>query len=295
MNNAADSTPVRTTPQPGADFSAASSESSALTGTVPVLEARTLGKHYDVPGGEIEVLRDLSFQIHAGELVTFVGPSGCGKSTLFNILTGLLEPTYGQVLVHGQDTTGNTSPDLGYVLQKDLLLPWRTMIGNVILGLEVRRIPKAEAEDRARELFSKYAMSGFEDRYPHEVSGGMRQRAALMRTMLLEPKVILMDEAYKALDYPLKIQLESELLEMVRDLGKAVVFVTHDIEEAVTLSDRVYVLKAKPGEIVSELAVDLGMESTRIEERRLSPRFNEYYEQIWRGIGHAPLPTKEAV
>ncbi len=258
----------------------------------PIIEARSIGKHYDVPGGEIEVLRELSFHIDPGELVTFVGPSGCGKSTLFNVLTGLLRPTYGEVWVQGRETTGTTVPEIGYVLQKDLLLPWRTMLQNVVLGLEIRGVPKQEARDEARVLFETYAMTGFEDRYPSEVSGGMRQRAALMRTMVTDPRVILMDEAYKALDYPLKIELESELLQMVRDQGKAVVFVTHDIEEAVTLSDRVYVLKAKPGQIVDEIRVDLGIDSTRIEERRLSPRFNHYYEQIWRGIGR-PLAAHD--
>ncbi|GMA33151.1 hypothetical protein GCM10025875_31430 [Litorihabitans aurantiacus] len=194
------------------------------------------------------------------------------------------------MLVRGEDTTGTTSPEIGYVLQKDLLLPWRTMLGNVVLGLEVRRTPKAEAHEKARALFAEYGMTGFEDRYPGEVSGGMRQRAALMRTMVLDPQVILMDEAYKALDYPLKIELESELLRTVREAGKAVVFVTHDIEEAVTLSDRVYVLEARPGRITDEIRVDLEVDSTRIEERRLSPRFNDYYEQIWRGIGR-PIST----
>lgn len=252
---------------------------------MPIIEARSIGKHYDIPGGELEVLRDLSFHIEPGELVTFVGPSGCGKSTLFNILTGLLPPTSGQVWVQGRDTTGSTSPEIGYVLQKDLLLPWRTMLQNVVIGLEVRRVPRREAHARARSLFEQYAMAGFEDRYPGEVSGGMRQRAALMRTMITEPEVILMDEAYKALDYPLKIELESELLQTVRRERKAVVFVTHDIEEAVTLSDRVYVLRARPGQIVEEIEVDLGVDSTRIEERRLAPRFNQYYERIWQGIG----------
>ncbi|MEU6647185.1 ABC transporter ATP-binding protein [Saccharomonospora sp. NPDC046836] len=244
------------------------------------IEARGIGKNY----GDNEVLRDIDFHARRGEFVSFVGPSGCGKSTLFNVMTGLLPPSSGDVLVHGRTTTGRTSPEIGYVLQKDLLLPWRTMLGNVVLGLEVRGVARKEATERARELFAAYGMAGFENRYPAQVSGGMRQRAALMRTMLLDPEVILMDEAYKALDYPLKIQLESELLAMVRESSRCVVFVTHDIEEAVTLSDRVYVLKARPGQIVEEIEVDLGVSSTRIEERRMSPRFNEFYERIWRGI-----------
>lgn len=255
------------------------------------IEARGIGKHYPADGGEIEVLRDIDFHADAGELISFVGPSGCGKSTLFNIITGLLEPTYGEILVHGQESTGKTSPEIGYVLQKDLLLPWRTMLGNVLLGLEVQGVPKKDAAQRARELFKYYNMEGVEDRYPAQVSGGMRQRAALMRTMVLEPQVILMDEAYKALDYPLKIELESDLIAMVRDTGRCVVTVTHDIEEAVTMSDRVYVLKAHPGQIVQEIEIDLGTTSNRIEERRTSPRFNEYYEQIWRSIAAKPAPA----
>ena len=225
--------------------------------------------------------------------MSFVGPSGCGKSTLFNIMTGLLQPTYGQVRVHGRDTTGTATHEIGYVLQKDLLLPWRTILDNVVLGLEVRKVPKAQARERARELFDVYGMAGYEDRLPSQVSGGMRQRAALMRTMVTDPQVVLMDEAYKALDYPLKIELESELLATVRRSGKAVVSVTHDIEEAVTLSDRVYVLKAHPGQVVEEIRVDLGTDSLRIEERRLAPRFNDYYERIWRSIGSRSADRKE--
>ena len=148
----------------------------------------------------------------------------------------------------------------------------------------MRGTSKKEARERARQLFAAYKLEGYEDNYPADLSGGMRQRAALMRTMVTDPDIILMDEAYKALDYPLKIALEGELLETARATGKTVVAVTHDIEEAVTMSDRVYILKAHPGEIVDELDVDLGTTSTDINERRLAPRFNEFYEKIWRGI-----------
>jgi ABC-type nitrate/sulfonate/bicarbonate transport system, ATPase component len=177
------------------------------------------------------------------------------------------------------------------VLQKDLLFPWRTVIDNVILGLEVRGMPKAQARAKARELFELYKMTGYEQKYPSQLSGGMKQRVALMRTMVTNPEIILMDEAYKALDYPLKISLESELLSVVKEQHKTVIFITHDIEEAVTLSDRVYVMKARPGEIVQEIEVDLGTDSLSIPERRLSPRFNEYYEHIWRSIGIQPEPV----
>lgn len=251
------------------------------------LEVVGIDKEYRTSHGVTHVLRGLTLQADRGEFVSIVGPSGCGKSTLFNIITGLVTPTSGSIRVNGVDVTGTTSQHIGYVLQKDLLFPWRTVLENVILGLEVRGAGKKEARERARQLFAAYKLEGYEDNYPADLSGGMRQRAALMRTMVTDPDIILMDEAYKALDYPLKIALEGELLETARATGKTVVAVTHDIEEAVTMSDRVYILKAHPGEIVDELDVDLGTTSTDINERRLAPRFNEFYEKIWRGIGQS--------
>ncbi|KAA8999438.1 ABC transporter ATP-binding protein [Affinibrenneria salicis] len=253
-----------------------------------VLQAIGIGKSYPAGGATFTALHNLHFHAHANEFVSFVGPSGCGKSTLFNIITGLLAPDNGDILIKERETTGSPSAELGYVLQKDLLFPWRTVMENVILGLEVRGTPKREARRRAGELFERYHMQGYENKYPSQLSGGMRQRAALMRTMVTNPEIILMDEAYKALDYPLKIALESELLSVVKQQKKTVIFITHDIEEAVTLSDRVYVMKARPGEIVHEIAIDLQTESLSIPERRLSPRFNDYYEQIWRSIGSEP-------
>lgn len=251
------------------------------------LEVVGIDKEYTTSHGTTRVLRGLTLHANRGEFVSIVGPSGCGKSTLFNIITGLVAPTAGSIWVNGVDVTGTTSEHIGYVLQKDLLFPWRTVMENVILGLEVRGTRKKEARGRARQLFAAYKLEGYEENYPGDLSGGMRQRAALMRTMVTDPDIILMDEAYKALDYPLKIALEGELLETARATGKTVVAVTHDIEEAVTMSDRVYILKAHPGEIVDELAVDLGTTSTDINERRLAPRFNEFYEKVWRGIGQS--------
>ncbi|CAN7175883.1 ABC transporter ATP-binding protein [Mycolicibacterium frederiksbergense] len=251
------------------------------------LDVVGIDKEYATSHGVSRVLRGLTLHADRGEFVSIVGPSGCGKSTLFNIITGLVTPTTGAIRVNGVDVTGTTSQHIGYVLQKDLLFPWRTVLENVILGLEVRGTGKKEARERARQLFAAYKLEGYEDNYPADLSGGMRQRAALMRTMVTDPDIILMDEAYKALDYPLKIALEGELLETARATGKTVVAVTHDIEEAVTMSDRVYILKAHPGEIVDELDIDLGTTSTDINERRLAPRFNEFYEKIWRGIGQS--------
>lgn len=249
------------------------------------LEARNITKFYDTADGVVTVLKGLSFHADQNEFVSFVGPSGCGKSSLFNIITGLLEPDAGQILVDGVNYTGKTSPKVGYVLQKDLLFPWRTVLDNITLGLEVRGTPRALAREKAHSLLKKYRMEGYETKFPADISGGMRQRVALMRTMVTDPQLILMDEAYKALDYPLKISLETELLEILREEKKTIVFITHDIEEAVTLSDRVYVMKARPGEIVNEIHVDLNTDSPDIPTRRMSPRFNEYYEMIWKNIG----------
>jgi len=253
------------------------------------LEAINISKGYNSSAGQINVLKKLNFYANANEFVSFVGPSGCGKSTLFNIITGLLAPDEGCILIKDRETTGSPSENVGYVLQKDLLFPWRTVMQNVILGLEVRGVNKREARERAAILFNTYHLVGYENKYPSQLSGGMKQRVALMRTMVTDPEIILMDEAYKALDYPLKISLESELLGVVKAQKKTIIFITHDIEEAVTLSDRVYVMKARPGEIIHEINIDLETDSMVIPERRLSPRFNDYYELIWRSIGSSPV------
>jgi NitT/TauT family transport system ATP-binding protein len=255
----------------------------------PALEATTISKSYDTASGPLTVLHDMSFRAAKDEFVAFVGPSGCGKSTLFNIITGLIAPDEGGIIVDGQETTGRVSDKIGYVLQKDLLFPWRMVIDNIILGLEVRGTPKREAYERAKDLLAEYRMTGFENQLPGQLSGGMRQRVALMRTMITNPQIVLIDESYKALDYPLKIELEGELLARVKGSGKTVIFITHDIEEAVTMADRVYVMKARPGEIVEEIKVDLGTDSFSIPERRMSPRFNEYYNRIWQRIGAPQL------
>lgn len=253
------------------------------------LEAIDISKSYQAAGGPVKILNKMKFHADANEFVSFVGPSGCGKSTLFNIITGLLKPDEGSILVENKETTGHTSPKIGYVLQKDLLFPWRTVIENVVLGLEISGVRKKEAREKAKALLQTYRMEGYEDKFPSQISGGMRQRVALMRTMITEPDIILMDESYKALDYPLKIALESELLSIVKKERKTVVFITHDIEEAVTMSDRVYVMKAHPGEIINEIKVDLETDSPMIPERRMSRRFNDYYELIWRNIGISPV------
>ena len=216
------------------------------------VEAKGIYKEFNEEN-PITILRDVNFVAKKQEFVSFVGPSGCGKTTLFNIIAGLLAPTNGDIFIDQEKTTGTVSSQIGYVLQKDLLLPWRTIEENVILGLEVKGMKKREAKDRAIEYFKNYKLDGYQKKYPSELSGGMKQRVALMRTMIMEPEVILMDEAYKALDYPLKIDLESELLSTVKENKKTVIYITHDIEEAVTLSDRVYIMKVQKIKLEKDL------------------------------------------
>jgi ABC-type nitrate/sulfonate/bicarbonate transport system ATPase subunit len=211
---------------------------------------------FATPGGAFQALARVTLSVPAGRFVSLIGPSGCGKSTIFNIVAGLQEPTEGRVVIDGVDATG-TIGRVGYMLQKDLLLPWRTLIDNIILGMEIQGVPLREARERALPLLRRYGLSGFEHAYPSALSGGMRQRAALLRTLLFDTDVILLDEPFGALDAQTKLQMQEWLLRLWNDFHKTVIFVTHDVEEAVFLSDEVHVMGTRPGRVVETLAIDL--------------------------------------
>jgi ABC-type nitrate/sulfonate/bicarbonate transport system ATPase subunit len=211
---------------------------------------------FATPGGAFEALARVTLAVPAGSFVSLIGPSGCGKSTIFNIAAGLQEPSTGRVLIDGVDATG-TIGRVGYMLQKDLLLAWRTLIDNVILGMEIQGVPLRAARDKALPLLRRYGLGGFEQAYPSTLSGGMRQRAALLRTLLLDTDVILLDEPFGALDAQTKLQMQEWLLALWSDFGKTVVFVTHDVEEAIFLSDEVHVMGTRPGRIIETFTVDL--------------------------------------
>ncbi len=196
---------------------------------------------FRTPAGPFAALAPVTLSIEQGRFVSLIGPSGCGKSTIFNIVAGLLEPSGGRVFIDGIDATG-TIGRVGYMLQKDLLLPWRTVIDNVILGMEIQGLPLRQARERALPLLRRYGLAGFEYSYPNALSGGMRQRAALLRTLLFDTDVILLDEPFGALDAQTKLQMQEWLLALWADFNKTVVFVTHDIEEAIYLSDEVHVM-----------------------------------------------------
>jgi ABC-type nitrate/sulfonate/bicarbonate transport system ATPase subunit len=199
---------------------------------------------------------DISIEVPGGQFASIIGRSGCGKTTLFNIVAGLLTPSRGRVLLDGEDITGRAGL-VAYMLQKDLLLPWRTIIENVVLGLELAGVSKRTSWPRALPLLQRYGLGGFENSFPSALSGGMRQRAALLRTLLCERDVILLDEPFGALDAQTRISMQEWLLGLWKDFGRTVVLVTHDVDEAIFMSDRVYVLSPRPGRLRSVIEVNL--------------------------------------
>ena len=222
----------------------------------PKLRLENLSKTFTTDNGDFVALAPTDLDIPAGRFVSRIGPSGCGKTTIFNIVAGLLPPTTGRVLIDGDDATGFIG-QVGYMLQKDLLLPWRTVLDNVALGMEIKGVPLKEARARALPLIQRYGLGGFEMQHPSALSGGMRQRAALLRTLLIDMDVILLDEPFGALDAQTKSKMQEWLLGLFADFGRTVVFVTHDVEEAIFLSDEIHVMATKPGRIVEALPIDL--------------------------------------
>jgi NitT/TauT family transport system ATP-binding protein len=227
------------------------------------------------------VLTECSFGIERGEFVSIVGPSGSGKTTLFNVIAGLATPQSGSVTIGGTPVNG-PSARVAYMLQKDLLMPWRTTLENVTLGLEIRGVPLREARRRGAEMLERYGLAGNEHAYPSMLSGGMRQRAALIRTLVLEPEIILLDEPFSALDYQTRLMLEGDVRRIIGERGCTAVLVTHDIDEAVSFSDRVIVLGGKPAAIKLDLAVELTVEGARTPaSAREAPEFRRYHKAVW--------------
>jgi NitT/TauT family transport system ATP-binding protein len=234
----------------------------------------------DDPGQRYTAVQDVSLSVAAGEFVSVVGPTGCGKSTLLNVGAGLLQPSTGAVRVFGQPLQGiNTRA--GYMFQAESLMPWRTALGNVMAGLEFRGVLLADARAQAEDWLRRVGLGGFGDRYPHQLSGGMRKRTSLAQTLALDPDIILMDEPFSALDIQTRQLMENEVLALWASKRKAVLFITHDLDEAIAMSDRVVVLSAGPAaRPIGEFAIDL--ERPRdVAEVRTTPRFIELHKAIW--------------
>lgn len=239
-----------------------------------------VAKSYDVDGRVVPVIGDLSLSLDRGEIVSIVGPSGCGKTTLLNTLCGLIAPDAGRIRWYGRELAGQPQ-NVGYMLQKDLLLPWRTALGNVMLGLEIRGVAASEAHDRSRAMLDQLGLHGFSDHYPSTLSGGMRQRVALARTLVNEPGVLLLDEPFASLDFQNKLLIEGDTAKLVRDGGRSLLLITHDIEEAVSLADRVIVLSKRPTRVKAVYDIDLGGDRTDMMAARDSRDFSSYVRRIW--------------
>jgi NitT/TauT family transport system ATP-binding protein len=249
----------------------------AMQATPVQLSVRNIQKSFSGKAGEVAVLDDLSFGINERDFVSIIGPSGCGKTTIFNIIAGLLEPDSGTMQYRGTEIE-SLRGRVGYMMQKDLLFPWRTVLGNVLLGLETRGVDRAEAEGKAREYLKGFGLSGFENAYPKTLSGGMRQRVALIRTLIMDPDILLLDEPFSALDYQTRLYLEGVLKDAVETYHKTVILVTHDIDEAVALSKRVIVLSGRPARVKSVHDIDISASSP--VAARSDTRFSGYFHAL---------------
>jgi ABC-type nitrate/sulfonate/bicarbonate transport system ATPase subunit len=249
---------------------------------VPDLSLHHLSKTFQEKGRQVPALADITFSVAGGKFVSLIGPSGCGKSTLFNLIVGLDEPDTGEICLDGRVLTRRTGM-FGYMPQRDLLLPWRTVLGNVILGPELAGEDLAAARQEALSLFPLFGLTGFEKTYPATLSGGMRQRAALLRTFLCHREIMLFDEPFGALDALTRQDLQIWLLDVWQQFRKTILFITHDVEEALFLSDRVIVMSPRPGRVVLDLAVDLPR--PRATEMLARPRFMELKAQLLSKLG----------
>jgi len=248
----------------------------------PAVELRGVGKTFTSRNARVDVLSGVDLSLERGEFVAIVGPSGSGKSTVLNLLAGLDRPNVGAVLFEGRRIEG-INTEIGYLTQHDSLLPWRTVEDNIAVPLEIRRVDRAEAKSRVRDMIAQVGLQGFERHYPAHLSGGMRKRAMLARTLVYDPPMLLMDEPFGPLDAQLKLTLQAELLRLWSARRKTVVFVTHDIVEAITLADRVLVFSARPSRIKLDEPIQIPR-PREVHEVRFHPRFEEHYRRLWAAI-----------
>lgn len=246
----------------------------------PLIELRSATKRFPGTGGGIHTaVKNLDLTVRPGEFVSVVGPTGCGKSTTLSLVSGLEPASAGRTLVRGKDVDG--IPDgIGYMFQQDAVLPWKSVLDNVALGPRLRGASKAEAREKASVWVHKVGLAGFETYYPHQLSGGMRKRVALAQTLVNDPEILLMDEPFSALDVQTRQLMQDELLRVWAGTGAAVIFVTHDLEEAIVLADRVVVMTASPATVCGNFTI--GLDRPRdVEEVRLTTEFRDIYKEIW--------------
>ncbi len=246
----------------------------------PYIELKNISYTYPSLERELEAIRDISFQIYAGEFLAIVGPSGCGKSTLLSIMAGLLKPERGTIVFHNPDGTLRY-PRIGYMLQRDYLLEWRSIYKNVILGPEIRKNLTSETKAQIEQLLKDYGLDKFREKKPSELSGGMRQRAALIRTLATNPELLLLDEPFSALDYQTRLTVSDDICKIIRSTKKTAILITHDLSEAISMADRVLVLSKRPAVIKKEIPISLTCSENSTVAARKAPEFGNYFNQLW--------------
>ena len=249
-----------------------------------ILEVKNISKKYQSKKEEILAIENINFSVSLGEFVSIIGPSGCGKSTLLSIISGLEEKTTGEIYIEGEKIEG-ISNKIGYMLQKDCLLEWRTVWSNILFGLEIKEKVENSSKEYVEKLLKKYNLYEFKDKYPSELSGGMRQRVALIRTLATKPKILLLDEAFSALDYQTRIMVTNDIYGILRKENITALIVTHDISEAISMSDRVLVLTKRPGTIKDIHKIDFNIENRNPINCRESPLFSKYFNTLWKELG----------
>ncbi len=251
----------------------------------PLFEIRHVNYAYHTMQGETPALSDITFNVSAGEFVAVVGPSGCGKSTLLNLLSGMLTPESGSLLLNGEPLGAKNRRQIGYMLQQDHLLEWRSIMKNILLGLEIRHELTEESKNYAKELLEQYGLRKFADAKPSQLSGGMRQRAALVRTLILKPDLLLLDEPFSALDYQTRLTVGNDIGSIIRKEKKTAILVTHDLSEAVSLGDRIVILSKRPGTVRRIVPIEMPGELTPMD-RRNHDTFKTYFNLIWKELNH---------
>ena len=249
-----------------------------------ILEVKGISKKYQSKKSEILAINNINFRVKKGEFVSIIGSSGCGKSTLLSIIAGLESKTTGEIYIEGKKVEG-ISDKVGYMLQRDCLLEWRTILSNTMLGLEIKGKNNKEGKEYVESLLKKYNLYDFKDKYPSELSGGMRQRVALIRTLAVKPKILLLDEAFSALDYQTRIMVTNDIYSILKKENITAIIVTHDISEAISMSDRVMVLTKRPGTIKDIHKIDFEIENRNPINCRQSSKFSKYFDTLWKELG----------
>lgn len=245
-----------------------------------LLELKDISYSYHSLHGETKALKNISFGVKEGEFVAIVGPSGCGKSTLLSIISGLLQPKEGTIVVNHSDGSLGY-PKIGYMLQHDHLFEWRTIYQNVLLGLEINKKKTPEHLEYVEQLLKDYGLYDFRNKRPSELSGGMKQRAALIRTLALKPEILLLDEPFSALDYQTRLMVSADICNLIRQTKKTVIIITHDLAEAISLADRIIVLSKRPAVVKKEFPIKLTLQDNDALAARNAPEFSSYFKMLW--------------